>query len=88
MKSALHIILDDVPVRFTPEGKVAVFDALQALFDTDHPGRLWKTISDDRPELLDLCDYYSFDRGNAQPVVDSQGWNMLWNIFPEYLFLR
>jgi hypothetical protein len=37
------------------------------------------------PEILDHCGAYSFQKGQPLPVVDNQGWDMLWPVLFDYV---
>jgi len=34
---------------------------------------------------ISYCGSYSFQNGHYLPVVDNEGWNMLWTILMDYL---
>ena len=73
------------PVRFTSDGKVSVLDAIGALVNSECPGYLWDEIKKKHPEIMSYCGSYSFQNGHYLPVVDNEGWNMLWTILMDYL---
>lgn len=72
-------------VRFTPDGKVSVLDAIGALIHSESPGSLWDDVKKKHPEIVSHCGSYSFQEGHSLPVLDSEGWNMLWTLLVEYL---
>jgi len=73
----LVVHFDGDPVRFTPDGKVSVIDAIGALTHSECPGYLWDDVKKKHPEIMSYCDNYSFQNGQSLPVVDNEGWNML-----------
>jgi hypothetical protein len=81
----LVVHLDDDPVRFTPDGKISVLDAIQALTQLDCPKHLWENLKKHHPEILNHCGSYSFQQGQSLPVVDNQGWDMLWPVLFDYV---
>jgi hypothetical protein len=34
---------------------------------------------------MNHCGIYSFQEGHSLPVVDREGWNMLWTVLVDYL---
>lgn len=74
-----NIILEEGndPIRFTPDGKVAVMDAVKALGDSDHWPVLWDKVVSENPNILQYCEKYSFENEPNQLVVDSEGWERI-----------
>jgi hypothetical protein len=73
-----HIMeLDSMPVRFTPDGRVAIIDAIQAVSNTDCPRLIWETLQRNHPEVLSFCEDFSFQENDPSPVVDSEGWEVI-----------
>ncbi len=85
MEQALTVHFDDDPVRFTPEGKVSVLDAIRALTQSCHPGHVWKSLKEEHPEILDHCENYRFQKGQWLPVMDKEGLEMLWVLLIDYV---
>lgn len=85
MEPSFLVNFDGDPVRFTPDGKVSVLDAIGALTHSESPGSLWDDIQKKHPEILSHCGSYSFQEGHSLPVVDGEGWNMLWPVLVDYL---
>jgi hypothetical protein len=81
----LVVHFDDDPVRFTPDGKVSVLDAIKALTQLDCPRYLWDDLRRNHPEIMRHCGSYSFQKGQSLPVVDNAGWDMLWTVLIDYL---
>ena len=81
----LVVHFDDDPVRFTPDGKVSVLDAIKALTQLDCPNLLWESLKKNHPEILIHCGSHSFQKGQSLPVVDVAGWDMLWTVLIDYL---
>jgi hypothetical protein len=76
---------DGDPVRFTPDGKVSVLDAIEALTHTKCPGSLWEDVKKRYPEIVSHCGSYSFQKGHFSPVLDSEGCDMLWTVLVDHL---
>ncbi len=85
MEQAFVVHFDGDPVRFTPEGKVSVLDAIETLIHSDCPGHLWDDVKKKHPEILTHCDSYAFREGQSLPVVDHEGWNRLSTVLMDYL---
>jgi hypothetical protein len=77
--------LDGDRVRFTPDGKVAVVDAIKALSDLDGAERIWESLKTERPEFKDLCQGYNFKSNKMDSVVDSEGWEKIENALLDYI---
>lgn len=72
-------------VRFTPDGKMAVIDAIRAVFNSSCPRAIWETMKAEHPEVLTCCEDYCFPIDGFPPVVDSEGWESIPGLLPEYL---
>lgn len=69
--------LDGERVRFTPDGKIAVVDAIKALSAREEAERIWESLKKERPEFDDLCQDYNFQKDKTDPVVDSESWEKI-----------
>lgn len=85
MEQALIVNLDSVPLRFTPDGKVSVIDAIRAVSSSDSPYYIWENLKAEHPEILIYCKDYSFQGEGPVPVIDSKGWERVWMLLPDYL---
>jgi len=85
VEQSLVVQFDDDPVHFTPDGKVSVLDIIRALTQSEHPGRLWESLKEEHPEILDYCEDYFFRPGQSQTVLDKEGSEMLLSLLIEYL---
>ena len=85
MEQNLVVSFDGDLVRFTPDGKVSVLDAIGALTHSKCPGSLWDDVKKKHPEIMSYCDSFSFQNGQSLPVVDNEGWNMLLIVLMDYL---
>ncbi len=77
--------LDQNLIRFTPEGKIAVIDAICALSDTQDADALWGSLLDDHPGLLQSCETYQFKAAAPTPVADREGWAEIEAVLFDYL---
>jgi hypothetical protein len=85
MEEAVIVSLDEDAIRFTPDGKVSILDAIQALGDPDKPHYVWKNLKAEHPEVLDYCEEYRFEEGSSLPVTGSEGWDKILTLLPYYL---
>ncbi|MFB0520935.1 MAG: hypothetical protein ACETWD_05840 [Desulfatiglandales bacterium] len=85
MEQALIVNLDSVVLRFTPDGKVAVVDAIQAVSNSDSSYSIWENLKAEHPEILIYCEDYSFQGESPVPVINSKGWERVWMLLPDYL---
>ena len=82
-----HITLniDGDRIRFTPDGKVSVVDAIRALSDAEGAEGIWESLKENRPEIADLCSDYAFKENESDCVVDHDAWELIENELLEYL---
>lgn len=78
MEQALTVMLDNEPLRFTPDGKVSVIDAIKVASDSSRPDVLWDRLKERHPEILLHCEEYYFHKEETIPVIDSEGWGKIW----------
>ncbi len=77
MEEPFTLHLDDIPVRFTPDGKVSIIDAIKATMQSNQARAIWETFKNDHPEVLAYCEDYPFQGKTPMPVADSAGWEMI-----------
>ena len=64
-------------VRFTPDGRVSVHDAIQMVTGSKCPAVLWEKLISGRSQGLKHCEEYLFPGEGPIFVVDSEGWEMI-----------
>ena len=62
MEQTLIVSLDSEPLRFTPDGKVSIVDAIRAVTNSNRPYSIWKNLKAEHPEIFIYCEDYSFLR--------------------------
>jgi len=77
--------LDNMPLRFTPDGRVSVVDAIRAVGDVNYPTSIWEHLKKAHPDILSHCEDYSFQGNDPVAVIDSKGWEKVWFLLPDYL---
>jgi hypothetical protein len=77
--------LDGDRVRFTPDGRIAVVDAIRALSALDEAERIWESLKEERPEFKELCQKYNFREDRIDCVVGSEGWEIIEGALLDYI---
>ena len=84
MHQSLKLFPDDEPIRFTPEGRLFILDAIAAVVQTDTPESLWRKIKTRKPEINQH--YHISDKdGDGEPVCDSHGWEAIQDMLFDYM---
>jgi hypothetical protein len=82
----VHLSLDQHAIRFTPDGKIAVIDAINALSEKNDAGHIWTDLSQSHPEITTLCDTYTFQKkSESTPVACGETWEKIQMLLFEYL---
>ena len=68
MNSPVLVVIDEKDIRFTPDGKVAALDAINALTDDLPAERIWSDFRRDNPDIV--CAEYTFPGGETLCVID------------------
>ena len=77
--------LDGDSIRFTPDGKVAVVDAIKALSARNCGESIWESLKAERPEFKGLCEGYHFQADKIDSVVDGEGWEKIEDALLDYI---
>jgi hypothetical protein len=77
--------LDGDCIRFTPDGRVAVVDAIRALSEQDGADRIWESLKQACPEFRNICQGYHFKAGQMDSVVDGHGWEKIEAALLDYM---
>lgn len=85
MKRQLILRLDNDYVRFTPDGKVAVIDAIKALSDLGEPETVWESLKAESPEINEIYQEYDFAESTSEAVVDGEGWEKIETALLDYM---
>ena len=60
MKEAFVVYMDEDPVIFTEDGRVAVVDAIRMVLDSGSAPGVWDRMKTDHPDLMAHCEEYFF----------------------------
>ena len=85
MEQTLTVMLDNEPLRFTPDGRVSVIDAIKVASESERPDVLWDRMKERYPEILLHCEDYRFHKEETVLVIDSEGWGKIWVLLFEDL---
>jgi hypothetical protein len=85
MSKTYLLDLGGTDIRFTPEGKVAVVDAIEALCAASEPERIWRDLVAAHPEIEALCETYPFAGAPPAEVVDAPGWLVIEDLLPVHV---
>jgi hypothetical protein len=77
--------LEDDAIRFTPDGRIAVVDAIGALSQADCPVCIWEDLKRANPELSEMHADYTFPEEKDVPVVDSRSWVIIQTLLMDHL---
>jgi hypothetical protein len=85
MDEDLTLTLDACPIRFTPDGKISVIDAIKSLTGSDSPELLWESLKGRHPEILAHCEDHCFQETQRTEVVDGEGWEKIGALLFEHM---
>ena len=85
MHQSLKLFPDDEPIRFTPEGRLFLLDAIAAVVQTDAPELLWQDFKTSKPEIQRYYKDINADGKGKQPVCDSAGWHAIQDLLFDYM---
>ena len=77
--------LDGDSIRFTPDGKVAVVDAIKALSAKNDAEQIWEALKKQCPEFKEICQRYKFKEEESDCVADGEVWQMIENALLDYI---
>ena len=86
MESPIKVDMGDETVRFTLDGMVFVQDAIDLFCPAGRSVSIWEKMKKDHPGILTYCEDYNTPEGEIMLIVDSEGWDRIIDILPEYLF--
>lgn len=85
VEKALAVSVGEDLVRFTPDGRVSVIDAIQAVISSARADTIWTSLKSDHPDILIYCEEYPFRGGDLLTVTGTEGWEKIWMLLPFYL---
>ena len=88
MPQSMELFLDNEPVRFTPEGRMFVLDAIAAVTQTNSTAEVWSDFKQQKPEVNQYVDTLSGDAGDKEPVCGSDGWDAIQDLLFDYIIYQ
>ncbi len=85
MNQPVTLELEENKVRFTPDGKVAVVDAIGALSEADCPQCLWADLKRSHPHIGRWCSDYRFSEEVTVAVAGRQSWMRIQDLLLDHL---
>jgi hypothetical protein len=85
-KKTIKVKMGEETVRFTPEGKLFVEDAIRLMNPEVESRDIWERMTNDHPDILDYCENYHTREENTLTIIDSEGLDRIISLLPEYLF--
>jgi hypothetical protein len=86
MEPSLIIDLGHESVRFTPDGRVFVLDAIELMCACGRSHDIWERMKTEHPDILQYCEDYGTQQGESVSVTAKEGWEKIWLLLPRYLF--
>jgi hypothetical protein len=77
MSREYSMSLDGDRVRFTPDGRVVVTDAIELLCAGQPAARTWRRLKRRHPKLLSHCSDYRFPKAGRLQVVNREGFEQI-----------
>jgi hypothetical protein len=84
-ETQISLGLDNEVVRFTPDGKISVLDAIRVMTLSPCADLIWEDLKKEHPELLAHCGDHRFQQEGLLPVMDSAGWDQMWVLLLDYV---
>lgn len=85
MERQFTVKLANDHIRFTPDGKVAVVDAIKTLSALGSPESVWETLKAESPEINEVYQDYDFSESKSEAVVDGEGWEKIEAALLDYM---
>jgi len=85
MNSPVTLELDSDTIRFTPDGRIAVVDAIGALSEDECPDGIWEDLKEKHPSIMALCGDYTFLQEETVPVAGCGAWEAIQTMLLDHL---
>ncbi|MDA8140890.1 MAG: hypothetical protein M0036_19755 [Desulfobacteraceae bacterium] len=85
MYDPVTVIIDEDPIKFTPDGRIDVLDAIASLGAEHDTQGLWRRLILLHPELSKVCGRYVFANQSPALVADAEGWEKIQAALFEFL---
>ena len=89
MNHELEFVLDNIPVSFTPGGKMNIKEAISAVSgtfaETADAGKLLEDLKQKHPQINKHIEYADTKNGPGVPVTDSEGWDRIQTLLFDHI---
>ncbi|MCG6880166.1 MAG: hypothetical protein LJE96_13595 [Deltaproteobacteria bacterium] len=85
MDGLFNLEINDNTVRFTPDGRISVADAIEALSGHNDSETVLEIITNENPEILEQCKPYAFKGEDSILVADLAVWDKIMPLLAEHL---
>jgi hypothetical protein len=85
MQPLVTLKIEDDTVRFTPDGRIAVVDAIGALSEAECPDCIWEELKRNHPQISEWCNDYTFAEEETVSVAGSRNWMHIQELLLEHL---
>lgn len=85
MNQPVTLEIEADTIRFTPDGRIAVVDAIGALSEADCPDCIWEDLKHKHPTIMKLCRNYTFQQKETVPVAGSDEWEIIQTMLLDHL---
>ncbi|EFK08586.1 conserved domain protein [delta proteobacterium NaphS2] len=77
MEDLFNLELNDDTVRFTPDGRILITDAIHALAGGRDAKRVWQKIAAQNPDILEDCERHDLEDDDAVFFADMETWDRI-----------
>ncbi len=85
MGELFRLEMNDEMVRFTPDGRILVTDAIGLLGGFEDPETVWRAITTEHPEIMKQCEQRNLDGEEDLFVADTAVWDKILPLLAEHL---
>lgn len=85
MEGLFSLEINDDTVRFTPDGRISIADAVAALSGQDDSETLLESLTNENPEIFEQCKAYAFKGEDGILVADLTVWDKIVSLLADHL---
>jgi len=88
MEGLFSLEINDDRVRFTPDGRISIADAIAALSGHNDSETVLESITNENPEIFEQCKPYALKGEDGILVADLSVWDKIVPLLAEHLLNR
>ena len=88
MDTLFNLEMNNEIIRFTPDGRISIVDAIRTLSGQDDSVALWDSLTATKPEILEHCESYPSDNNEELFVADTNAWDEIVMLLADHLLGR